>query len=149
MSSIYNKADNEIIIARINKLSPESKAQWGKMNAAQMLSHCHGPIDVAFGTLDLKANFLMQLLGKMVKKKMLKAGEFSKSSPTAPAFIRNEACDFEKSKSGLIERINQFSTLGEKAIRSSKHPFFGEMSFDEWDRLHTMHLDHHLRQFGV
>jgi len=149
MKSIYNAADNQEIIARINKLTPESQALWGKMNAAQMLSHCHGPIDVAFGDLNLKANFILQLLGKMFKNKILNSAEFKKDSPTAPAFIRNGACDFEQSKADLIQKINCFSELGEKAIKTTKHPFFGEMTFNEWDRLHVMHLDHHMKQFGV
>jgi hypothetical protein len=149
MKSIYNADDNQEMIARINKLTPESKALWGKMNAAQMLSHCHGPIDVAFGDLNLKANFFMQLLGKMFKNKILNSAEFKKDSPTAPAFIRNEPCDFEQSKKDLIQKINKFSELGEKAIKTTKHPFFGEMTHKEWDRLHVMHLDHHMKQFGV
>ena len=149
MSSIYNKTDNDAIIARINKLSPDSKAEWGKMNVGQMLSHCQAPMDFAFGKLPMKANFLMQLLGKMIKGKMLKSKEFKKNSPTAPAFIRTGEYDFEETKNGLIERINHFSEAGQSAIKTTKHPFFGEMTYDEWSQLHTMHLDHHLRQFGV
>jgi len=149
MKSIYNADDNQEIIARINKLTPESKAQWGKMNAAQMLSHCQAPMDIAFGDLNLKANFFMQLLGKMIKSKMLKSAEFKKNSPTAPAFIRNHECDFEQSKKDLIARINKFSEQGERAIKNTKHPFFGEMTLQEWDFLQSMHLDHHMRQFGV
>lgn len=149
MSSIYNKTDNEIIISRINQLTPESQALWGKMTVDQMLSHCQAPIDFAFGKLPIKANFLMRLFGKMIKGKMLKSQEFKKNSPTAPAFIRTEKYDFDQTKQGLIERINVFSELGPGAIKTTNHPFFGEMTYDEWSQLHTMHLDHHLRQFGV
>jgi hypothetical protein len=149
MSSIYSKADNEIVISRINKLSPESKALWGKMTVDQMLSHCQAPMDFAFGKTPMKANFLMQLLGKMVKGKMLKSKEFKKNSPTAPSFIRTGTYDFEETKNGLIERIGVFSDLGQNALKTTKHPFFGEMTYDEWSQLQTMHLDHHLKQFGV
>ena len=149
MKSIYNTDHNKELIERINKLTPESQAQWGKMNVSQMLSHCQAPIDVAFGDLNLKANFFIQLLGKMFKNKILNSAEFKKDSPTAPAFIRNNACDFEASKTELINRINKFSELGEKAIKTTKHPFFGEMTHNEWDRLHVMHLNHHMKQFGV
>lgn len=149
MGSIYNKSDNDVFISRINNLSPESKAQWGKMTVSQMLSHCQAPIDFAFGKTPIKANFLMRLLGKMIKGKMLKSNEFKKNSPTAPAFIRTGTYDFEEAKNGLIERINTFSDLGQKAIKTTKHPFFGEMTYDEWSQLHTMHLEHHLKQFGV
>ena len=149
MSSIYNKTDNEAIISRINMLTPESKGEWGKMTVGQMLSHCQAPIDFAFGKTPMKASFIMQLLGKMIKGKMLKSKEFKKNSPTAPAFIRTGEYDFNDAKSGLIERINIFSDLGQSAIKTTKHPFFGEMTYDEWSQLHTMHLDHHLKQFGV
>ena len=149
MSSIYNKTDNEIIISRINKLSPESKAVWGKMTVDQMLSHCQAPMDVAFGNLQLRSNFFMQLIGKIFKNKIINSKEFKKNSPTAPDFIRKGSYDFEKTKKELIEKINQFSALNEKAIKNTKHPFFGELTFDEWDKLQIMHLDHHLKQFGV
>nr|WP_294777245.1 DUF1569 domain-containing protein [uncultured Flavobacterium sp.] len=149
MSSIYNKADNDLIIDRINKLTPESQALWGKMTVDQMLSHCQAPLDFAFGKTPMKANFLMRLIGKLVRNKILSAKEYQKNSPTAPAFIRKEAYDFDSTKQGLIERINIFSEQGQKAIKTTKHPFFGEMTYDEWSKMHTMHLDHHLRQFGV
>ncbi len=109
MSSIYNKTDNDLIISRINQLSPEAKAQWGKMTVDQMLSHCQAPMDFAFGKTPMKANFLMRLLGKMVKGKMLKSKEFKKNSPTAPAFIRKGTYDFEQTKNGLIERIFSYN----------------------------------------
>jgi hypothetical protein len=71
MNSIYDKKDNEVIIARLNSLTPTSKAQWGKMTVDQMLKHTTAAIDVAFGAKILKINFLMKLLGKMLKKKVL------------------------------------------------------------------------------
>ena len=72
MKSIFNKTDNQEIISRINSLTPETPALWGKMNVDQMLKHCQSPIDVAFGDLKLKPNFFFQLLGKFFKKMILK-----------------------------------------------------------------------------
>jgi len=149
MSSIYSKADNDLIIERINKLTPDSQRQWGKMTVDQMLSHCQAPMDFAFGKTPMKVNFLMRLLGKMLKNKVIHSDGFKKDSPTAPAFIRTGTYDFEEAKNGLIERINVFSESGHNAVKTTKHPFFGEMTYDEWSKLHTMHLDHHLKQFGV
>jgi hypothetical protein len=149
MGSIYNKTDNDLFISRINQLTPESKALWGKMTVDQMLSHCQAPFDFSFGTKPMKANFIMRLFGKMLKGKVFGSTEFKKNSPTAPDFIRKETYDFEETKQGLIERINVFSDLGQKAIKTTKHPFFGELTYEEWSQMYTMHLDHHLRQFGV
>ena len=149
MKSIFNASDNQEIINRIESLSPESKALWGKMTVDQMLSHCIAPIDIAFGNSSFKANFLMRLLGKMVKGKMLKQDVFNKNSPTAPSFIRSDKYDFEATKKELIGKIKQFEKEGHAVIKNQKHPFFGTMTYDEWDHLHYMHLNHHLQQFGV
>ena len=149
MKSIYNADDNRKVIERINKLTSESKSLWGKMTVDQMLSHCQAPLDFTFGDTPIKANFFMRLIGKMLKGKVFNSTEFKKNSPTAPSFIRTGTYDFDQTKKDLIQKIGVFSDLGQKAIKTTKHPFFGELTYDEWSKMHTMHLDHHLRQFGV
>lgn len=149
MSSVYNKMDNDAFIARIQSLTKDSQPLWGKMSVGQMLSHCQAPIDLAFGDIQMRSNFILRLMGKIFKNKILNSNEFKKNSPTAPDFIRKDYYDFETTKADLIRKFSKFAELGHNAIKSNKHPFFGEMSYEEWDKLHTMHLDHHLRQFEV
>ena len=91
----------------------------------------------------------MQLLGKMLKNKIINSPEFKKNSPTAPSFIRTEHYDFETTKKELIEKVSIFATEGQTVIKNQTHPFFGRMNYNEWDKLQYMHLDHHLRQFKV
>ncbi len=149
MNSIYDKASNDSMIARINKLTPESKALWGKMNAAQMCRHCAIAIDIAFGKGDLKVNFLMKLLGKMLKKKVFYGGEMGKNSPTAKEFIITENLDLEKTKAELITNFSRFASEGKSVIKTMNHPFWGKMTYEDWDALMWKHTDHHLKQFGV
>lgn len=148
MPSIFNPTDNQKIIERINHLTPESQNLWGKMTVDQMLSHCIAPIDILLGHSQIKANIIFRLLGRLVKRKLINAPEFSKNSPTAPEFIRKGNYNFEKTKLELIEKIKKFQE-GTKIIKTNKHPFFGPMSTQDWDILQWKHLDHHLRQFGV
>ena len=149
MNSIYDKASNEAMIARINKLTPESKAVWGKMNVAQMYRHCAVAIDIAFGNSNLKVNFLTKLLGKMLKKKVFYGGEMGKNSPTAKEFIITENLDLEKTKAELIVRFSRFTSEGKSVIKTTNHPFWGKMNYEDWDVLMWKHTDHHLKQFGV
>jgi len=149
MNSLFDKTENDAIIQRIQSLTSESQPLWGKMNVAQMLSHCQAPLDVATGDLKLKSNFLMQLIGKMYKKKILSSPDFKKNSPTAPSFIRNSPVDFEQEKSELIAKVSKFSTLGTNVIAQQEHPFFGQMTNEEWGQSQWIHLNHHLKQFGV
>ena len=149
MNSIFEKFSNEAMIARINKLTPESKAIWGKMNAAQMCKHCTLASDVAFGKMDLKINFAIRLLGKMLKKKVFYGGEMKKNSPTAKEFIVTDSVELETAKTELINNISRFATKGKSAIKTMIHPFWGKMTYEDWDALLWKHTDHHLQQFGV
>ena len=147
MDSIYNKADNAKIIARINLLTPESKAIWGKMTVDQMLMHTNDAIKVAFGEKELKINFLMRFLGKMMKNKVFNS-EFKKNSPTAPEFMYKENFNFETVQKELSTNFSRFA-IGHEAIKIMNHPFWGKMTYEDWNKLMWKHADHHLRQFGV
>jgi hypothetical protein len=46
---------------------------------------------------------------------------------------------------GLIHRI----TVTEKNFDWGSHPIFGRMPDRDWLRWGYLHMDHHLRQFGV
>jgi hypothetical protein len=147
MKSIYNSNDNQELVNRINQISSESKPLWGKMSVDQMCEHCLLNSNVAFGKQELKINFLMKLVGKMMKNKVFNS-EFKKNSPTAPEFIVKKSFDLDNSKSELIKNI-QLLQDGQKTITVMNHPFWGKMSHEDWDKLMYNHMDHHLKQFGV
>ena len=147
MNSIFDQAENEEIITRIYKLSAESKSQWGKMNSTQMCKHTNEAIIVAFGEKEVKVNFLMKLFGKMIKNKVFNS-EFKKNSPTAKEFIFTDQYDFELSRNELIKNYRRFAE-GHSSIKITDHPFWGTMTYDDWNKLMWNHVDHHLRQFGV
>lgn len=147
MESIYDKVENDKIIARIESLTPSSKAIWGKMSVDQMMKHTSAAIEIAFGEKSLKINFLVRLLGRMMKNKVFNS-EFRKNSPTAPEFTFKEKYDFDAAKKELITNFSRFAS-GHDAIKVTDHPFWGKMTFEDWDKLMWNHIDHHLRQYGV
>jgi hypothetical protein len=147
MNSIFDKNDNQLVITRINKLTQSSQPLWGKMNVDQMFKHTNEAIIVAFGENTIKVNFLMRLLGKLMKNKVFNS-EFRKNSPTAKEFIFTESYDFETSKYELIKNYSRFAE-GHEVIKLTNHPFWGKMTYEDWDKLMWKHVDHHLMQFGV
>jgi hypothetical protein len=149
MKSLFNPNDNNELIERLEKLTPNSAALWGKMNVAQMLSHLQEPIKVATGEAKLKHSLLGMVFGRMAKKKMLAQENFSKNLPTAPTFIRKGEFDFEQEKATTISLIKNFAVKGPGVLSKNPHPFFGKMTVEEWDTLGWKHIDHHLKQFGV
>lgn len=55
--------------------------------------------------------------------------------------------DFAQDVARLEELTRRFAD--EREFTGRAHPIFGPMSRDEWHRWGYLHLDHHLRQFGV
>jgi hypothetical protein len=149
MQSLFDKAENQKMIGRIEKLTPETKALWGKMNVGQMLAHSQVAIRVALGDTRIKQSLIGLLFGNIAKKQVLKSKPFRKNLPTAPEFIMKEEKDFDKEKATLLQLVERMGREGANGITKEPHPFFGKMTTEQWDILQYKHLDHHLSQFGV
>ena len=150
MNSIFNDQDKNELLKRIEKLSPASPAVWGKMNVSQMLTHCVEGIKLPTGEIkSRRVPFPINILGKLLKSKILEGGDLRKNSPTAPELKISDTKDFEKEKVRLIAAVNELYARGEAGIKQEVHPFFGKMTQKEWGILNYKHLDHHLRQFGA
>ena len=147
--TIFNEADKNEIIQRIEKLTPSNKALWGKMNVSQMLAHAAMGAQLSNG--GTKAKILpISFIGKFFKKSLIHTDKpFSKGAPTSPEIKVVDEKDFSKEKANFISVINKQYAEGHKGITAEKHPFFGKMTKEEWGILGYKHADHHLRQFGV
>lgn len=146
VKNLFDASVKEDIINRINKLSPQSPALWGKMNVSQMLAHCQMPLGVATGKHTLKGSFLLKLVGPLFKKQLFNEVPFKRNLPTDKSFIIANPQEFEKEKQNLVDMVNSFSAT---TMSGEPHPFFGKLSKEEWSRGTWKHLDHHLQQFGV
>ena len=114
MKNIFNKADGNEILARIEKLTPESKALWGTMNVSQMLAHCAHAAQLPTGELVAKrVGFPISVLGCLLKPSILKAPTFRKNSPTAPEIKIVDQRDFEKEKLNCVTNIKKLVDNGE------------------------------------
>ena len=146
LKNLFDPAVKQEIINRINKLTPDSKALWGKMNAGQMLAHLQMPIGVADVTHQLKRTFFGRIVGPMVKSILYNEKPFKRSLPTDKSFLMTDRKDFEKEKQKLLQMIGHFS---ETNIVNETHTFFGKLTKEQWSKGTWKHLDHHLQQFGV
>lgn len=147
VKNLFDNAVKQEMIDRINKLTPQSQPQWGKMNVAQMLAHVQLPIGIAYGTHQPKGSFLLRLIGPAFKSRLWDNKPWKKSLPTDPTFITTSSeRDFEKEKAALLAMMSRFS---EAVIVGEKHPIFGKMTKENWSKATWKHLDHHLQQFSA
>lgn len=150
MHSLFTTDGQVDFLQRIHALSPDSQPIWGKMTVGQMLAHCQEPLKIAFRERKGSWSLIGFLFGSRAKKKFVNSPEpFDRNLPTDSSFKQTTPKEFEPEKAKLIEYVARFRTLGEAAITTDKHPFFGDMSPREWEYLTLKHLDHHFRQFGV
>lgn len=148
MKSVLEPATREELIKRINSISPQNNAQWGKMNAFQMLRHCTMCEDMFLGKIKIKRVLPGRLFGKMVLKKVLKDEKpFEKNSPTSRVLKTvGETGDLEQQRKEWINRIEEYASYNDINF---VHPFFGPMTKEQVGLFAYKHADHHLRQFGA
>ena len=135
------------IISRINTLQPNTNRLWGKMNVAQMMVHCTGPLIMMLGTKNYKQGLIGKLFGKSIRNKFLSGKPIKKNLPTDKELKILSNVDFEPSKNNLIHTLNQF--VNSDNVGNITHPFFGKMTRDEWGGFMYSHINHHLTQFGA
>jgi hypothetical protein len=150
LPNIFTETVADEIIGRINKLSPDTKGQWGKMTVDQVLAHCNVPYEMVYTDKHNKPGALMKLVLKLfVKNKVVSSTPYPRSVPTAPAFIIKDRRDFEAEKARLISYIRKTQELGEAHFDGRPSHSFGPLNINEWNNMFYKHLDHHLTQFGA
>lgn len=148
MKTVFDTSTRDELLSRINSLTTDATAQWGKMTVYQMLSHCTRWDDMMVGKIQVKRMFLGRLVGKMALKNVLKTDKpLGKNSPTAPELLSTEkGGDMTWQKAEWRKRINDYIHFDKSNF---VHPFFGTMTKEQVGQLVYKHHDHHLRQFGV
>jgi hypothetical protein len=148
MKTVLDPGVRDTIIKRIHSVSEKHTAQWGKMNAFEMVKHCTLTDDMYQGKIKIKRVFVGYLLGKIFLKKFLKEEVlFDKSSPTSDMIVTlGQSGDMEAQKKEWITRIEDYANYTDRGFI---HPFFGSMTKDQVGILAYKHSDHHLRQFGA
>lgn len=148
--NIFDQEGLQKTIDRINKLTPDTPAQWGKMNVSQMLAHLSVAYEMDHEDIHKKPNGFTKLLLKLfVKKVVCGPKPYAKNNRTAPQFVISDERDFNVEKTRLINYMNATADIGAANYDGRENQSFGKLSTQEWNTLYSKHLDHHLTQFGV
>lgn len=150
MKNLYEAATVEELKQRIGRLRPDSQRQWGKMNVAQAVAHCSGPMEWAVGDVKPPRMFVGRILAPLVKSRLLRdETPMGRNAPTAKSIVVADQRNLDEERKRLCALIDRFAAAGPKGCTTHPHTFFGSLTPEEWAILMYKHLDHHLRQFGV
>ena len=151
MSNTIDGDIKEQVTLRINKLTPDTKGLWGKMDVSQMLTHMNDAFRIALGMKPAvdTSNFYTHYIMLPVAVYVLPF--WPKGEATANELDQqkegSKPRDFYTELEFLLKMIDVFNERGETKLKP--HPMFGKLSKKQWRDLLVKHLNHHLKQFGV
>ncbi len=152
-NSLFNKSDYDSIVSRINKLSDDSKNQWGKMTVNQMICHVTDPFRDVMNVRNTKP-VIPSFLRPIAKKFIITVKPWKPNTPTMKLYKQGDGgngtkpTNFENDKKVLLDFLSNFSSV-DKNYQFGNHGGLGKLTRDENGFLMWKHLDHHLRSFGV
>lgn len=150
MKNVFQKEVTQELINRLNKLTPATQAEWGKMSVDQMIAHCNVAYDMTFTNKYPKPKGLKKFIIKVLAKNAVVSEKpYPKNARTAPEFIINDKRNFNQEKEKLTNYLNKVQVLGEAHFNGKESHSFGKLTSTEWNNMFYKHLDHHLTQFGV
>lgn len=150
MKTIFEAPVREELIRRINLVTIDKKAQWGKMNVYQMVRHNIYWNGWILGTDQhiYKQAFMGKIFGKIALNRMIKDEKpFDKNIPASSQFkVKETSGNLEAEKLKWISLTKAYETYDSPNLI---HDFFGKMTKEQIGLLVYKHTDHHLRQFEV
>ena len=152
MNTLASEADRADLVRRLRQVRPGSIARWGTMSAPQMVCHLADAYRMATGDKHVGAasSRLPRPVIKWVAlyapmpwpRGILTMPEIDQAvDGTCPGDFTADVAEVER----FVERL----AAVDRDASWPRHPIFGRMAARDWLRWGYLHMDHHLRQFGV
>ena len=139
-------------IPLIKKLNGDEKGKWGKMNAQQMAEHIAAFFNVSTEKIKFPLTTPAEHLPKY--KEFLWSDKEFRENTKAPVLPEEplplQFSNMQLAVSNLQNSVTEFSEFfKDDPTKTTLHPAFGELNYEEWIQLHHKHVVHHLKQFGL
>ncbi|HXD15771.1 MAG TPA: DUF1569 domain-containing protein [Vicinamibacterales bacterium] len=139
------------LVVRLQRLTPDSPRQWGRMNAHQAICHLSDSFRNMMSPTPL-SSLATPFSRTFVRWIALHSGlpwpHGVKTRPEADQEIGGtRPVEFGRDREQLEALIEQFAAR--QGGDFQPHPMFGRLTTREWQHWGWRHTDHHLRQFGV
>jgi len=150
LTSLGGSGVGDSVRQRLEKLSPGRGALRGKMSAHGMVCHLSDSFRLALGlkTASHATGLLQRSLMKYFA--LYVPLPWPKGVGTRPEMEQGKGGtvpgEFAADIAELMRLMRQFT---ERTEFVAAHPIFGTMTRAQWLRWGYLHMDHHLRQFGV
>lgn len=146
--------DKNTILGYLNKLTEDTKPEWGTMSAQHMIEHLEYSVRVASGEIQ---DFDIQTPEKILEKvhETIYTHQPMPRNYEAPKVLQDRINDLQyesltEAKQKLMEAYEEYLTyFKENPEATTKNAVFGILDKFEWDLVHTKHFNHHFEQFNL
>ena len=153
MRTLARAEDKAEILRRLRTVRPDSPRQFGRMSAPQMICHLSDSFRAVMGRLTV-SDVSTPLSRTVVKWIALYAPvRWPPGQATCPELDQvagkgTAPNTFDRDVAELEALVKEITAMA-RSFTWEPHPVFGRMSESDWKRWAYLHMDHHLRQFGV
>ena len=153
MKTLANDLDRSALLDRLRRVNPASQRCWGKMTPHQMVVHLNDSFKSVIGERKVSVRQTNAAARTLIRWIALYAPlKWPHGVPTMPENDQERGGtppeEFERDLDALVAMIARL-TGPQRDFHWQRHPLFAEMSERDWMRWAYLHVDHHLRQFGV
>ena len=149
--TLVDPAQRAALVARLQRLAPESPRQWGRITAHQAVCHLSDSFRSMMSPTAISSvatPFSRTVIKWIALHAPMTWPHGVKTRPEVDQEIGGtEPVDFAHDRRRLEALIEQFAARRDDDFQP--HPMFGPLTTGEWQRWGWLHTDHHLRQFGV
>lgn len=148
MPSMWDSGVADKLLARLDRLSPDTPARWGRFTCPDMVAHLNESMRMALGEVT-PAVKKVPVRYFPLKQIVIYLLPIPKGVPTAPELL------VRSGRAVWAEELKRFRELLPRLVARSgstswpSHPIFGSMSRGAWGALGYKHFSHHFTQFGV
>ena len=153
MKTLDCPGDQAEIVARLRQVRPDSPRRWGRMSAPQMVCHLADAFRMALGDRPVAGT------ARLRDRTVIKWIALYVPAPWPPGIRTRPELDQEQGGGttpgefaadvAAVEALIALVTAEHAGLDRRAHPIFGPLSRASWMRWAYLHMDHHLRQFGV
>lgn len=137
--------------AVLNRFTPDTERRWGKLTPTELMAHLARSIRISLGEIDMKdqSNFFTRL--PIFRRIVFEYLPWPPGKIVAPPeFTPAPESDFEAEREKAKNEFARFvDLLDNNPNADGWSPMFGKFPLREWSRMHAIHINHHLKQFGM
>lgn len=144
--------NTQSIKIRIEKLLPTTPAIFGIMTPQHMIEHLILTVKLSYGRVKIP-DFEPNEKQLAQKQALIHSNILFPKGVKAPGLDHLMDLRFpnlEAAKEELLKSIEAYhTTFKENQLLTPTHPRFGRLTYEEWEKFHAKHFEHHLGQFDL